>query len=140
MPGRLAGAERQRPFREFVVSSLQAAYNTHRSKKTDGTPQVSPQFFETWRNAPRWQGLVRATAYLVEREKELGNPDAHPAVKAVANLVGSVLLATGIEQWVGVSDQELQGTVSRRPGTKIREAALNVTYGLLFFAQGRGGS
>lgn len=131
----LSRSERSHP----IIDGLQARYGKHRSLKLSGTPQVSPYFFDKWRE----EGLLKAVGYLVEREaQDLGKPDANPLTKAAANILGSLFLLTGVEQWGNISEQELTQRPSRRLSIveRVKQASLNLTFGLLFFAQDSRGS
>ena len=114
-------AERQHP----VIDKLQTSYNENRPSRTWGTPPVSGQFFNTWRE----QGLPRAVGYLVTREKELGDPKLPAALKAFYNMAGSALFLTGVEQFVKANKQEPDTTAtevfpnSNSPTKKVSEKA-----------------
>jgi hypothetical protein len=101
-----------------IPDILQSLYERHRTPKTWGTPTISPFFFDRWRD----KGLFQALGYLVERERELGNPHIHPTIKAGMNLGGCVMLVLGIE--------------TTQSPLKILKS---VMYALLFSAQGEGG-
>jgi hypothetical protein len=60
-----------------MINALQRLYNRHRSPTTWGTPEVSPFFFDRWRE----KGLLQALGYLIEREKDLGRPHIPPVIE-----------------------------------------------------------
>lgn len=100
-----------------IIDTLQARYEKYRSFYTWGTPQVSPFFFDRWRD----KGLFQALGYLIEREKSLGNPHIHPVIKAGMNLTGCCLLVIGIE-------------TTKTPLKCLK----GIIYALLFSSQGGG--
>jgi len=82
-------------FRELVnqiPDYLQEKYNAHRAPELWGTEEVSPFFFDTWRE----RGLWSAFLWLTIKEKEMGNPKLPPALKASINLAGSYALTLGV--------------------------------------------
>lgn len=103
--GQLSRAEKPHP----IVDKLQSNYNANRSSMWVGTPAVSEQFFDEWRD----HGLWRAYGYLVDREKDLGNPKIPASVKAACNMAGSLLFSLSVERIVKESDED---NTSRRGG------------------------
>ncbi len=116
-----------------IVGKIEEAYNTHRAPELWGTREVSPWFFKRLRT----EGFRGAWNYLVDQERTLGDLNARPEVKAMANLVGSTLLVLGAQGLSGVSEEELhEGEYEPSIRQRVGEAIFNITLGLLFFAQG----
>ncbi|MEM2111479.1 MAG: hypothetical protein QXX08_06340 [Candidatus Bathyarchaeia archaeon] len=80
-----------------LVNKVQQAYERNRAPEMQGTPKVSPPFFDLLREGGPIYGSIAAMTYLVEREKELGAPGVSPVVKAGANIIASAMLSIGLD-------------------------------------------
>jgi hypothetical protein len=133
------GVNPPRQCKQYVLSSLYAGYERHRTVKTWGTPEVSRPFFQTAWESPHGLGLKDALVYALRRtSQDVGDPHHNPWLKVAAMLIGSVLLLTGIEDMATSEDADTQPVLMKlvRAGGQV---VLNATYGLLFFAQGESG-
>lgn len=102
-----------------IPDKLQEMYGENRAPELWGTEELSPFFFDMWRES----GLMSAFLWLVERQKEIGNPNIPPTVKASMNLAGSYVLALGVRP-------------ENMDAGYLQLLAFGSTLGLLFMAQG----
>jgi len=127
---------------EKIINFIENQYDKNRPWETSETPQVSSPFFKTLKK----EGPTGAWNFLVEKEKDMGNPNIPPQLKALMNLLGSALLILGGKRMAKARQKTIEIKVEScfnlRKLTKYGDYFLriigNITLCLLFSSQGGG--
>ncbi len=81
---------------------------------------------------------VGAWRFWVERQKTIGDPSLSPEIKTIRNMIGCILLISGVRDWSGVSDEELdEGEYVPSLRQKLGQAAFEFTLGLFLSDKAR---